>query len=140
MNILQFKKQIFVLSLLFGPQDQNSLGMNFWKTEGQDSRPENLFVILNDWQIDWPSYFFRTSVSSHSELKSKKKQFGEVDIFCSLLNGPVLTPLNFRVCALRNVPAKCFNICHILYIQRPKVPFSVFHFMLLYTVTWSRST
>ena len=42
------------------------------------------------------------------------------------------TPPNFRVCARWNVPAKRFKICHILYIQKPKVAFSIFHFVLLY--------
>jgi len=30
-------------------------------------------------------------------------------------------PPNFRICARRNVPAKRFKICHILYILKPKV-------------------
>ena len=30
------------------------------------------------------------------------------------------------------IPAKCFKICHILYIRKPKVAVSVFHFVLLY--------
>ena len=42
------------------------------------------------------------------------------------------TPANLKVCARRKVPAKHFKICHILYIRKPKVAFSVFHFVLLY--------
>ena len=42
------------------------------------------------------------------------------------------TPPNFRVCAPQNVPAKCFKICHILYMRKPKVAFSVFHLGPLY--------
>ena len=30
------------------------------------------------------------------------------------------------------VPPKCLKVCHILCIRKPKVAFSVFHFMLLY--------
>ena len=41
-----------------------------------------------------------------------------------------LTPPNFRVCAQRKVPAKRFKICHILCMRKPKVAFSVFHFVL----------
>ena len=36
----------------------------------------------------------------------------------------VYTHPNFRVCARRKVPPKRFKIRHILYIQKPKVPFS----------------
>ena len=35
------------------------------------------------------------------------------------------TPPNFRDCAQRKVPAKRFKICHILYIQKPKVALSI---------------
>ena len=42
------------------------------------------------------------------------------------------TTSNFRVYAQRKVPAKCFKIYHILYIRKPKVAFSAFHFVLLY--------
>ena len=42
------------------------------------------------------------------------------------------TPPNFRVCARRKVPTKRFKICHILYIWKPKVAFSIFHFVQSY--------
>ena len=42
------------------------------------------------------------------------------------------TPPNFRVCAWWRVPVKHFKICHILCIQKSKVAFSIFHFVLLY--------
>ena len=44
----------------------------------------------------------------------------------------IITPPNFRVCARQIVPAKRFKICYILYTQKPKVAFPVFHFVLLY--------
>ena len=47
-----------------------------------------------------------------------------------------ITPPNFRVCARQKVPAKRFKICHILYIRKPKVAFSVFHFVLLYIFSY----
>ena len=46
-------------------------------------------------------------------------------LICQLAR-KLLTPPNFRVCARRKVPAKRFKICHILYIRKPKVAFSVF--------------
>ena len=33
--------------------------------------------------------------------------------------------VTYEVCAQQNVPAKCFNICYILYIGKP-TSFSVF--------------
>ena len=39
---------------------------------------------------------------------------------------------NKKVYAWWKIPAKCFKICHILYIRKPKVAVSVFHFVLLY--------
>ena len=45
----------------------------------------------------------------------------------------LLTPPNFKVYARRKVPVKRFKICHILYIRKTKVAFSIFHFELLYT-------
>ena len=39
---------------------------------------------------------------------------------------------HFRDCARWKLPAKYFKLCHILYIRKPKVAFSVFHFVLLY--------
>ena len=43
------------------------------------------------------------------------------------------TPPNFRECARQKVPAKCFKICHILYIRKSKGrAFPIFHFVLLY--------
>ena len=44
----------------------------------------------------------------------------------------LFTPPNFRVCSRRKVPVKRFKICHVLYLQKPKVAFSIFHFVLLY--------
>ena len=32
----------------------------------------------------------------------------------------------------KNFPAKRFKICHILYLQKPRVALSIFHFVLLY--------
>ena len=37
-----------------------------------------------------------------------------------------------RGLCLMKWPIECFNICHILCIQKPKVAFPVFHFVLLY--------
>ena len=37
-----------------------------------------------------------------------------------------------EVYAWRKVRVKCFKICHISYIWKPKVAFSIFHFVLLY--------
>ena len=36
----------------------------------------------------------------------------------------------FGMCDEINCLEKCFNICHNLYIRKPKVAFSVFHFVL----------
>ena len=55
-----------------------------------------------------------------------------ISIFKVILCYPCTTPPNFRVCAWQKVPAKCFKICHILYIRKHKVDFSIFHFVLLY--------
>ena len=41
-----------------------------------------------------------------------------------------INPPNFRVCAQQKVPAERFKFCHILFIWKPKVAVSVFHFML----------
>ena len=43
----------------------------------------------------------------------------------------LFTPPNFRVCARWKVPAKRFKICHILCLRKPKVAFSIFHFVIV---------
>ena len=45
----------------------------------------------------------------------------------SIQSSAMHTPPNFKVCARRKVPAKRFKNCHILYIRKPRVAFSVFH-------------
>ena len=42
----------------------------------------------------------------------------------------IVTPPNFRVCAQQKVPAKCFKLCHILYIRKPKVAFFILCYLI----------